>query len=444
MELNKEQSDFLNFVESHNHKNGMILLKAPAGRGKTFLAKYLKKMYKKAFIVIAPTHKAKNILKKDIKDAETIHKFFNSSYEVDEDGKKHYIFKKVNYSNKIIFVDECSMITKKMFKIFEELSNDNLIIFSGDDLQLPPVNDLSPEDIENDLIISKISDISVVFKNVENVFELTQNMRVKNTSNLIVEKAREYIISKNEIPNSIIEVNINQIIECFKNPNYSHLSKIILAYTNIKVNKYNKLIRMKLFNVCEEELKKYYIGEELVYTGMRKYHEKTYHTSDIIKITNIDFETIFLNYAKCNCQLNCNLPKYRVEGFEINFYKLTDNDGNIWYKPFEEQDIKNFIKIKLSMKSHCIKMRDSNKWRNYYDFLETHDPDLKYSYSSTIHKSQGSEWDLVFVDKRNIMDVCKNDLLLKKHCYYTALSRMKCNVFEIGDNCNDIQVFEYI
>ena len=75
-------------------------------------------------------------------------------------------------------------------------------------------------------------------------------------------------------------------------------------------------------------------------------------------------------------------------------------------------------------------MKDKKLWAEYYDFLSKYDSFLRYNYSSTIHKSQGDEWDYVFLDRRNLIE-CVKDPLLKLTAYYTAVSRMKNNVYEI-------------
>ncbi len=67
----------------------------------------------------------------------------------------------------------------------------------------------------------------------------------------------------------------------------------------------------------------------------------------------------------------------------------------------------------------------------YHNFIDEYDADIKYSYASTVHKSQGSQWDKVYVDRTNIVHLLSKDQMMKLSCYYTAISRMKTNVYDI-------------
>ena len=50
----------------------------------------------------------------------------------------------------------------------------------------------------------------------------------------------------------------------------------------------------------------------------------------------------------------------------------------------------------------CRKKKIRSLWEEYYKFKSTILPSIDYSYALTVHKSQGSEWDKVFVDIQNI------------------------------------------
>lgn len=144
MNFSYEQEEFMNSVidDYNNNRYGMKLLNAPAGTGKTTVAKELYTMpFSNNIIFVAPTHKACGILEQSIRGVITVHKFLNAKPIYDQiTGDITFKFTKKEYKKKIIIVDECSMINNEMFKLFKELSTENFIIFLGDDLQLPPID----------------------------------------------------------------------------------------------------------------------------------------------------------------------------------------------------------------------------------------------------------------------------------------------------------------
>ena len=120
--LNKLQQDFVEKMCENikNIYNGMYLLEAPAGCGKTFCVSYL--IHKIPWIdyyVIAPTHKAKKMLSKNLNgNVETVHRFLNSKMEYTKDGEQEYTFNPPPIKNSLIVIDECSMINDEIYDIF--------------------------------------------------------------------------------------------------------------------------------------------------------------------------------------------------------------------------------------------------------------------------------------------------------------------------------------
>ena len=54
---------------------------------------------------------------------------------------------------------------------------------------------------------------------------------------------------------------------------------------------------------------------------------------------------------------------------------------------------------------------------------------VKYSYALTCHKSQGGQWENIFIEKPFIADGINRDYL---RWLYTAMTRAKKNLFLIG------------
>lgn len=450
--LNKEQ---LYFVETmidniNNDRYGRYLLKAPGGTGKSYCTSFIIKNIKNKSVIIAPTHQAKKVLiKNGNRTATTIHRFLNAKHDYDKNGNTIFEFKPKSLKGYVIFIDECSMMTIEIYDIIvNQYSHDNIIIFCGDHLQLPPIenqNDLDDNEIEEDAT-EQLSKVSRSFS-VKPEFTLSVNMRTNNeVSSLVVENARKSV-ENGVIPDNIVPCSISDLLNHYKN---SNSSCVTLAYSNPMVKYYNDLIRAHLFSDGNiKNLEEYYVGEKLVFTGTRRlvsFSEtneppEVYNTSDVITIKKLEQEEMTLQYHKCECmKLNtdkkkcndCGIPGNNSNGeLTINFWKITDDHDTIWYKPYSDIDKKQLNKLNKVHLGYCKKQRKPRYWSSYYSFKHTYNANLRYSYACTIHKSQGSEWDCVFVDRQNLIKCVRNDQLLKLNAYYTAISRMKTEVHEI-------------
>ena len=453
--LNNHQKIFVSEMAMNYKlgKFGMYLLEAAAGSGKTYSCNSLINELGLEILnweqtsdgakVLAPTHKAKKVLENNgIRGAQTVHQFLGGSMRYHPvTGESIFIFSPKTYTNCLIIVDECSMITDELFELLKVYSDDNIVLFCGDPLQLPPINKKSVinEDGDEPDILNR--ELSKTF-GIINKFVLVENMRSDTLSLKMLSNARAAIASE-RMPDSINTCCITELMKLYDS-GVDPIDICTLAFTNARTKFYNDLIRQKLFNVSRiEDLEEFYKGETLVFSGYRSVNKIVYHTSDIIVVKHLELETIKLSRKKCQCMLEnellktcikCGIGRHNINSFDITFNKCVDGNEIIWYKPYTASDAVNLLKLKKHYKNHCKKMKDSKIWKDYYDFLNTYDANLKYTYASTIHKSQGSEYKYVFVDRQNVLDTCRTNIFLKTRAYYTGLSRMRTAVYDIVCN----------
>ena len=437
MKFEDDQLDFINYVTSKkNDRKGEIVLNASAGTGKTTVAKYLNNLNDK-IIFLAPTHKAAAVLRKgkNAIEVETIHKFLNAKANYTELGDLYFEFRPSFKRGYIIFIDECSMVNNKMMEAFHDLSNHNLIIYMGDDLQLPPIVKEELDDDEKP--IKKESIISKTFS-IKPRFEFKKNQRSKKfTSTVMLQLARDSCYSK-RMPPKIAETNLSDILDCFKDLQQSDETVIILSYTNASVNNYNKKIRSHLFNVDEDKLEPYYINEKLVFgSSIRRTETKKYFSSEMITIVNLSIKTLTMSFDdfQCKCKdedynkVKCKEHGFRKGKIDLEFYEIIDEFDNIWYKPLNQTK---FSMFSWQYKRYCIINKNNTRlWPSYYAYMVQYNADLKYEYAQTIHKSQGSQYNIVFVDRSNLVGCTTRDNTLRLNGYYTAISRMIDEVYDI-------------
>ena len=154
------------------------------------------------FVISAPTHKACNILRKQGLKAFTIHRLLKAERDYTDEGDLYYDFFPNEYKDVLIIVDECSMINNEMFAEFKKISKNNYVVFVGDILQLIQVNQ---------------NGISKTFKETDQVFKFTKNMRcLDKTSSVYLNNAR-LSWKKKQLPPSLNKKEINEVVKFFEN-----------------------------------------------------------------------------------------------------------------------------------------------------------------------------------------------------------------------------------
>jgi hypothetical protein len=256
-----------------NRGNGLLVLNAPAGTGKTFLINYIYDMLTNSYetkdrvLVLAPTNKAVSLFKK--KRAMTLHRFFKAEGDIEEEtGEIKFILNDANISKlTLLIVDECSMVDAKMCKALDELANQIPVFACGDEAQIPPVKET----------------MSKMFQN-SNKVSLTINMRSRDSvSNIYVQKFRAAIDKKEKIRVDKIPCKEREkllfgefkrkYLQIKQNPNNDELEvPVVLAWTNKRADEYNHKIRNYIFSKsATDELEKLYNDEQLIFSGFRKY-----------------------------------------------------------------------------------------------------------------------------------------------------------------------------
>ena len=375
----KYNSNQLEAIKQSILKDFLIITGGP-GTGKTTIIKAILELYRlinklsyeklsEKVALLAPTGRAsKRMSEATLFPASTIHRFLKWQKEQNKFQVNEYNKSKVEF----VIIDEASMIdTYLMDSLLKGLSVHCKIIVVGDDHQLPSVG---AGDVLHDIIES----------NMLNVVRLEDEYRQDEGSNIITlaYDIRKKLINENVfnikddltfincLDNEVI-TNIIDIYNTYKDLDYHEFQILAPMYKGLNgIDAINERIQ-ELFNKKSSTKKEYRVGEV------------TYREGDkVIQLTNMPDENVYNGDIGIICEIINNKKK------EIHI----DFDGNI------------------------VKYTPSN-FNNF-----------KLAYSISIHKSQGSEFDVVVIP----MVKGYNKMLYQK-LIYTAVTRTKKKLYLIGD-----------
>jgi ATP-dependent exoDNAse (exonuclease V) alpha subunit len=434
------------FVTNFNN-NEIFVLKGYAGTGKTTVISAIVNnliSINKKYVLLAPTGRAAKVIANySQKPAHTIHKkiYFPKK---SSGGGVAFTMQQNKHKNTIFIVDEASMISdsasdSKMYEngsLLDDLisyvySGDNCkMILLGDTAQLPPVNmDISPA-LDTQLLAMHYD------KNIHSI-ELDEVMRQGEKSGILFnatelrELLKEAFITDFQFNlkgfKDIVRLTDGYDIQDAINQAYSNYSiedTAFIVRSNKRANQYNQQIRTKILDK-ESELS---TGDYLMvvknnYFWLKEKDEAQFIANgDIIEVLEIfGFMEIYsFKFAKVKIRMvdyPNQIPLETVllmDTITSESPSLTYDESNRLYqevmKDYEgETKFKQFQKVKEN---------------EYFNALQ-----VKFSYAITCHKSQGGQWNTVFVEQPYLPDGIDRDYI---RWLYTAITRAKDKLYLIG------------
>lgn len=417
----------------------VLTLEGQAGTGKTYIVKYfLDNIYNKPVCVTAPTHKAVRVIEKATgRKGLTFHSLHGlrpntdiANFNINNPQFDPLAEAKIsNY--RLVIVDECSQINKGLDilnKNRAELYNTK-ILYIGDSFQLPPINETMSNTFNGNIIklteVVRQSEDNILLK----LFPILRNDISTGNTNFVkaIFENQNGLNDKKEGYLLLNKDNFDELLNIkFSN---NKLNNRFLAFTNDTVNKYNYFIRSLLNNSSN-------ILTKVDNTTAYKTIFDEFLTPTITNSTDYIIRKIV---NRTNDQ---NMNVYFVD-FVSEFGEISNTVQII-----NHRDIDTYKRyIRLLSKLHYNAMtamagRRREAWKEYYNYKNSIlsmvnipleykgievDKDLSYSYGLTIHKSQGSTYDNVFVP---IKDIYYNkygnrvpDIKFANKLLYVALSR---------------------
>ena len=427
-------------------ENPTYILRGYAGTGKTSLVKTLVKTLPTIgmkYVLLAPTGRAAKVLSSYTgQNASTIHRRIYQAMTFPDGSMR--ITRGVNRSTNTLFiVDEASMIGEQREFGGKSLLDDLLeyvftgencrLLLIGDTAQLPPVESSESPALECDYLKSQ-------FPITAATFELTEVKRQALESGILYNatQIREKLMENTfEYPFPIFDINgfpDTQKIEpeIFEELLYRVFSEnvdneaVIVCKSNKRANMFNQAIRGRILNI-EGEIatgdrlmvvkNNYYWANgnaaiSFIANGDMAELRKIKRFEEMYGFRFADVELSFVDYPN---QPNIE-AKILLDALNSNSASLTDEENRRLFSTIEEDymDIPN--------RRERYKEIRKNPWFNALQ--------VKFAYALTCHKTQGGQWNTVFIDSafNQKSELETEDL----RWIYTALTRAQQRVYFVN------------
>ena len=439
---------------TNTDNNEIFVLKGFAGTGKTTLISTIVNNLveiNKKYVLLAPTGRAAKVIANySNKPAFTIHKkiYFPKK---GSGGGVSFTLQQNKHKNTLFIVDEASMISdvNSESKLYENGSLlDDLIsyIYSGtnckmlllgDTAQLPPVNsDISPALDIDSLALHYDKEIKHI--------ELDEVMRQGENSGILT-NATDLRAILNEPFFDTFKFNLKGFKDVIRltdgydiqdainsaYSNYSIEDTAFIVRSNKRANQYNQQIRTKILDK-ENELS---TGDFLMvvknnYFWLKETDEAGFIANgdivEVLEIFNIQ-ELYGFQFAKVKIRM-IDYPNQIPFETVLILNTLTSESPSLTYdesnrlyqevmKDYEgETKFKKFQKVKANPHFNALQ--------------------VKFSYSITCHKSQGGQWNTVFIEKPYLPEGIDRDYI---RWLYTAITRAKNQLYLIGFKDEDFE-----
>lgn len=423
----------------------VFVLKGYAGTGKTSsMRAFVKSLWHtgKKTVLLAPTGRAAKVLGSYTgKKAHTIHRQIYQPKKSKDGGVK--FVRQVNKSHNTIYViDEASMISDGVAvygqkSLLEDLvdyvfsSKNNAIIFLGDTAQLPPVKyELSPALEEETLTMNYDSDTQGL--------ELTEVVRQSQESGVLYNATEiRNIIGDYYDQNFQFQLGFEDLV--FLDDSYDIQDALVNSYdhgigveetvfivrSNKRANQYNNQIRSKIRGDDGELV----VGDYIMvvknnYFWLPSGSEAGFIANgDICEVLEIfSFKELYgFRFAEIKVRM-IDYPNQAPFETVVIMDTLQSESPSL---PYEESN-RLYHEVMADYKHIGAKYKQLQevKKNKYFNALQ-----IKFSYAITCHKSQGGQWNNVFIEKPYLPDGQSKAYL---RWLYTALTRAQKKVYLIG------------
>lgn len=423
-ELTLKISDVMPSKNTH-----FIALSGFAGVGKTFVTTkliehFVKKLDYKVLLT-TPTHKSLEVAKYMLNlqglsiPTRTLHSYLDIRLVIDflkgtKVFKRDKIDGQFDYEKDldILIVDESSMVSNELLEfIVENLEQSKLksVLFIGDPYQLPPVDE-GQNGVES---LPKKYFLKEVVRQAKDSYIKMIAIRLKDCI-----KDKKYIpimeiFDTTKYPQLKIFYETKDMYDdfCLESEWFKN-NKIVLSYTNSEVDAFNRVLRNRYWaqqNIFPKDA--LIVGDIIIFNET---YQDDFRNSEIVTLAKVE--------KKQNNAIEVDVDGEKVP---LLFFDCTSSDGRTFkaVSPDHSSGYNAFL-LELSKEARNTKNNEERKklWRRYFAIKNEY-ADIKYIHASTIHKSQGSTFNTVYIDLASLINLSHKDKDLAYRLMYVAVTR---------------------
>ncbi|MBA4155610.1 ATP-binding domain-containing protein [Flavobacterium sp.] len=426
----------------------LFVLKGYAGTGKTTLISTLVAnliAVNKKYVLLAPTGRAAKVIANySGKPAFTIHKKIYFPKKNSSGGVS--FTRQINkHKNTIFIVDESSMISDvntdsksaDSNSLLDDLMNyvysgENCkMILLGDTAQLPPINlEVSPALNIETLLAYYNKD--VIHIELDEVMRQEENSGILYNATVLREVLKEHFIDSFRFDvkgyKDIVRLTDGYDIQDAINTSYSKDGMEETAFivrTNKRANQYNQQIRNAiLFRESDLSAGDYMMVVKNNYFWLKVTDEAGFIANgDIVEVLEIyKIQELYgFKFAKVKIRMVDYLNQKPFETILL-LDTITSESPSLTYE--EANRLYQEVLKDYENESASYKKVQKVKENEYFNALQ-----VKFSYAITCHKSQGGQWNTVFVEQPYLPNGIDRDYI---RWLYTAVTRAKEKLYLIG------------
>ena len=417
----KQQIAFDTIIECIEN-NTPVLLTGFAGTGKsTTIATIIKSLSHKLITIATPTHKAAAVLSAMLETngiispnvkVTTIHKALGKRPQRQGGGNTTFS-RPTKEIYGILIIDECSMIDGELFEDINEASPSASIVYVGDPAQLPPTSGngtLSPVFAA----IEQRAHLSDIIRQGEDnpIIELSAALRrvMAASSHITVSDVVEMVNEYDKDGAKIGMIQKHEIADYCSDALKNGMDCRYLAYKNESIDKQMIAIRSMLHG---RDVQSFVIGEPVSsLTGIQNVINNNHEgvitaLGDPVLIHGIACVSVTLDDClTVNAAIDIKAKKSK----EIGFFRM-----------FEKLKAQSQLTTDFKIKAELLEQAEEASAQGY--MIKESIAELRPCVASTVHKAQGSTFDVAVVDVADILTMRNRSEALQ--CLYVAVTRPK-------------------
>ncbi len=427
----------------------LFILRGYAGTGKTTLVSTLVNILpkiQKRTVLLAPTGRAAKVLASYAhKPASTIHRKIYRSNSAGGAGFSNVSLQENKHTQTLFIVDEASMINDSYSNgegfdsrnILDDLiqyvySGSNCkILLVGDSAQLPPIGSELSAAIDAEQMRAKFG-FDIFTYELKEVLRQQQNSGILANATYLRRQIERHKITGKLFKtigfDDITAIDGSQLEEAL-NDAYSHydIDQIaVITRTNKRANLYNQEIRSRiLFKDESLTTGDYMMVVKNNYFWLPEDSSAGFIANgDIIEIRKVTKRQSMYDFDFVDSQFTlCDYPEH--EPVEARLLTNTIMSEAPALTRQENNDLYEQVKADYSEIKNKAKLYATIKKDPWYNALQ-----VKFAYALTCHKTQGGQWNVVFIDQGYLTRDMVNIEYLR--WLYTAITRATDKVFLVN------------